>query len=180
MPLQTWAPRSCRWKAQVEKLEGELDQYFGEWFTDTMFFGEEDPSPYLVHYMISPRDFFVVRVMAVAGMAAAALGTSAAGALLPPAPPGASAGGDPGRLAHRHFLLPGRLSPMIWATPLSAPIRPTETISIDVQAQGLPLGLFFPFFTGRRCILCQSMVYWYQPQPPGRACAAGIKKGGYH
>ena len=29
----------------VEKLEGELDQYFGEWFTDTMFFGEEDPSP---------------------------------------------------------------------------------------------------------------------------------------
>ena len=58
----------------VEKLEGELDQYFGEWFTDTMFFGEEDPSPYLVHYMISPRDFFAVRVMAVAGMAAAALG----------------------------------------------------------------------------------------------------------
>lgn len=42
----------------------------------------------------------------------------------------------------------------------------------------MPLGLFFPFFTGRRCILCQSMVYWYQPQPPGRACAAGIKKGG--
>ena len=58
----------------MEKLEGELDQYFGEWFTDTMFFGEEDPSPYLVHYMISPRDFFAVRVMAVAGMAAAALG----------------------------------------------------------------------------------------------------------
>ncbi len=47
----------------IEKLEGELDQYFGEWFTDTGFLGEDDPGPYLVHYMLVTRSFKNVQVM---------------------------------------------------------------------------------------------------------------------
>lgn len=47
----------------IEKLDGELDQYFGEWFTDTGFMGTEDPEPYLVHYMLVRRSFTSVQVM---------------------------------------------------------------------------------------------------------------------
>ena len=130
----------------VEKLEGELDQYFGEWFTDTMFFGEEDPSPYLVHYMISPR--ISLRCASWLSPAWRQLPWAFCCWCSPSAGPARRLSRwRPWTSRPPALPLPGRLSPMIWATPLPAPIRPTETISIDVQAQGLPLGLFFPFLS---------------------------------
>lgn len=58
-----WGDTTYPFEGTIEKLDGELDQYFGEWFTDTGFMGTEDPEPYLLHFMLVRRSYSSVQAM---------------------------------------------------------------------------------------------------------------------